>query len=120
MPTFAQKKGLIKNNNNTDPCYDAKLDRKIIEASFSATYGILPSEQRKIKHADYEIMLAGIGPDTPLVRLVQIRKEKTIKQLETMSEYEKNEYFRWQSFKNNMTPLKNRQKAIDDAFRSLF
>jgi hypothetical protein len=92
----------------------------MIEASFAATYGILPSEQRKMRHSDYEIMLAGIGPDTPLVRLIQIRKEKSIKQLEALSEYEKEEYFRWQSFKNNMTPLQNRQKAIDEAFKALF
>lgn len=120
MPTFAQKKQPTKRNNTFEnPCYDYKLDRQMIEASFAATYGILPSEQRKMRHADYEIMLAGISPDTPLVRLIQIRREKTVEELKNLNEYERREYFKWQNYKNQKLSLQSRREAIDDAFRAL-
>lgn len=64
-------------------------------------------------------MLAGISPDTPLVRLIQIRKDKTVEELKNLNEYERREYFRWQNYKNQKLSLDNRQKATDDAFRML-
>jgi hypothetical protein len=95
------------------------LDADLIKASFAFTYGILPSEQMKLRHCDYSVMMAGLSPDSPLIRIIRIRREKTVDELKKLTEAEQREYFRWQNHKNSKTNFNNKTKKIDEAFKAL-
>ena len=79
--------------------YDKDFDRDIIAASIAAEYGIPASEQKDLRASDYAIYLAGLGPDRPLSRIVQIRSETDAKRIKNMSRAELRIRNEWEAFK---------------------
>ena len=61
---------------SSDPYYDLIEDFDLIQASFQSQYGIrLSKELEGMKWDEFRSLLVGIGPDTPLGRIVSIRAE---------------------------------------------
>lgn len=61
-----------------DPYYDLFEDFDLIVSSFLSQYGfrIYSDDFRKMKWEEFRALLSGLGPDTPLGRMVQIRSEE--------------------------------------------
>lgn len=60
-----------------DPYYDLIEDFDLIISSFQTQYGIrLSRELRSMKWDEFRDLLSGLGPDTPLGRVVSIRAEE--------------------------------------------
>ncbi len=61
-----------------DPFYDILEDYDLIAASFSAQYGIrmYDAEFKDMRWLEFKALLEGLGPDTPLGRIVAIRSEE--------------------------------------------
>lgn len=67
---------LMKTRESSDPYYDLIDDFDLIIASFQAQYGIrLSRELSGMKWDEFAALLSGLGPDTPLGRIVSIRSE---------------------------------------------
>lgn len=65
-----------KSRGSSDPYYDLIEDFDLVVASFQAQYGIRLSRQLDtMKWDEFKALLTGIGPDTPLGRIVLIRAE---------------------------------------------
>ena len=61
---------------SSDPYYDLIGDYSLIVSSFQAQYGIrLSKEIDTMKWDEFKDLLIGIGPETPLGRIVSIRAE---------------------------------------------
>lgn len=77
----------------------------MIVASFAQQYGIrLYHEYETISYQEYTQLLVGIGGDTPLGSVVQIRAETDQKKIKEFNTYEKRIYKEWQDFKNQSKP----------------
>lgn len=64
------------NRESSDPYYDLIDDFDLIVASFQTQYGIrLSRELQGMKWNEFKSLLVGIGPETPLGRIVSIRAE---------------------------------------------
>lgn len=65
-----------KSRGSSDPYYDLIEDFDLVVASFQAQYGIRLSKQLDtMKWDEFKALLVGIGPDTPLGRIVSVRAE---------------------------------------------
>lgn len=61
---------------SSDPYYDLIEDFDLIVSSFQTQYGIrLSRELKGMKWDEFSDLLAGLGPETPLGRIVSIRSE---------------------------------------------
>ena len=87
----------------------------MIVASFAQQYGIrLYHEYETISYQEYTQLLVGIGGDTPLGSVVQIRAETDQKKIKEFNTYEKRIYKEWQDFKNQNKPkIDEVQKGIE-------
>lgn len=66
----------MKNRESNDPYYDLIEDFDLIISSFQAQYGIrLSRDLRGMKWTEFSALLSGLGPETPLGRIVTIRSE---------------------------------------------
>jgi len=66
----------MKNRESSDPYYDLLEDFDLIISSFQTQYGIrLSRDLKEMKWDEFKDLLAGLGPDTPLGRVVSIRAE---------------------------------------------
>lgn len=74
-------------------------DYDLIAASFSAQYGIrlYTKEFKDMKWQEFVALLSGIGPDTPLGRIVQIRSEDDKDVLKGFSKEEKRIRSEWRA-----------------------
>lgn len=63
---------------SSDPYYDLFEDYDLIVSSFSAQYGIrlYTNEFQTMRWVEFKALLIGLGPETPLGRIVSIRSEK--------------------------------------------
>lgn len=62
---------------NDDPYYDLIDDFDLVVASFQAQYGIrLSRDLRGMQWDEFRILLVGLGPETPLGRIISIRAEE--------------------------------------------
>lgn len=65
------------NRESNDPYYDLIEDFDLIISSFQTQYGIrLSRELKNMKWDEFKDLLSGLGPDTPLGRIVSIRSEE--------------------------------------------
>lgn len=65
-----------KNRESDDPYYDLIDDFGLIVSSFQSQYGIRISKDiQTMKWDEFKDLLSGLGPDTPLGRIVSIRAE---------------------------------------------
>jgi hypothetical protein len=75
-------------------------------------YGIRLSHEPDIAVSEYFRLLAGIMPDTPLGKIVQIRMEKDPKILKEYGDYEKRIRREWAEFKAHKH--KKQQQVSDE------
>jgi len=68
-PDFAKRK------NPYNDWYDLYEDWDLIEASFTAQYGIRLRYEPDMSWGEFSTLLAGLMPDTPLGQIVSIRSE---------------------------------------------
>lgn len=65
-----------KNRESSEPYYDLIDDFDLILSSFQSQYGLrLSKELETMKWSEFVAMLSGLGPETPLGRIVSIRAE---------------------------------------------
>lgn len=66
-----------KIRESSDPYYDLIEDFDLIVSSFQTQYGIrLSRELKEMKWDEFKDLLGGLGPETPLGRIVSIRAEE--------------------------------------------
>lgn len=83
-------------------------------SSFAQQYGIrLHQEYETISYQEYTQLLIGIGGDTPLGNVVQIRAETDSKKINEFNTYEKRIYREWQDYINENKP------KVDDVQRGI-
>lgn len=68
-PDFAERQGF------REQWYDLYEDWGLIEASFTAQYGIRLRSEYEMPWGEFSTLLAGIMPETPLGQVVSIRSE---------------------------------------------
>lgn len=69
----------------------------MIQASFQAQYGIrLSRELKGMKWSEFRALLVGIGPETPLGRIVSIRSETDKDILKNYTPSQKRIHSEWQ------------------------
>lgn len=80
-----------RRRESDDPYYDIVEDYDLIVASFSAQYGIrmYTKEFKEMKWVEFRALLAGLGADTPLGKIIAIRSEEDKDVLETFSDYQR-------------------------------
>lgn len=67
---------MVTTRGSVDPYYDLIDDFGLIVSSFQAQYGLrLSRELPGMTWDEFKDLLAGIGPETPLGRIVTIRSE---------------------------------------------
>ena len=94
----------------------------MIVASFAQQYGIrLHQEYETISFQEYTQLLIGIGGDTPLGNVVQIRAETDQKKIKEFNTYEKRIYREWQEYRNrNKTSTAKKGVEVQQWLKSLF
>lgn len=86
----------FKNNKKTNAYYDIFDDWGLIEASFNAQYGIrLRKDAVAMTWNEFETLLVGIAPDTPLGNIVAIRAEKDPKILKQFNAQQRKIHRNW-------------------------
>lgn len=67
----------MKNRESSDPYYDLIEDFDLIVSSFQSQYGIrLSRDLRGMKWTEFSALISGLGPESPLGRIVSIRSEE--------------------------------------------
>lgn len=85
-----------KNRESDDPYYDLIDDFGLIISSFQTQYGLrLSRELQAMKWDEFRDLLSGLGPDTPLGRMVAIRSEDDPEILENFSPEQKRIRMEW-------------------------
>ena len=83
----------------------------MIVSSFAQQYSIrLMADDIDISHSEYISLLTGLGPDTPLGRIVRIRAEKDPKIIKNFSESEREIHNEWKKYKNSLINKNNKEK----------
>ena len=95
-----------------DAYYDIIADYELIEASFAQQYGIRLRREIDMTWDEFITLLAGIGGDTPLGRIVSIRSETDKDRIKHFTPEEKKIRNEWRT-KNRHTITD--QKEIDTA-----
>ena len=90
-----------RRRESDDPYYDIVEDYDLIVASFSAQYGIrmYTKEFKEMKWVEFRALLAGLGADTPLGKIISIRSEEDKDVLETFSDYQRRIRNEWRARK---------------------
>ena len=71
-------------------------------------------EYETISYTEYRQLLIGIGGDTPLGNIVQIRAETDRKKINEFNTYEKRIHREWQEFRNKNKPkVDNSGKGVE-------
>ena len=101
------KNDFKEKRKSTEHFYDLEFDYDLIVSSFAMQYGIRLSHEPDISVSEYYRLLAGIMPETPLGKIVQIRMEKDPKILKEFGDYERDVRSKWAEFK-----VKNHKKEV--------
>lgn len=90
-----------RRRESDDPYYDIVEDYDLIVASFSAQYGIrmYTKEFKEMKWVEFRALLAGLGADTPLGKIIAIRSEEDKDVLENFSDYQRRIRNEWRARK---------------------
>ena len=100
-------------------------DWGLIEASFTAQYGIRLRAEEEMSWSEFSTLLAGIMPETPLGQIITIRSENdkdTLKHFTPAQHKIRNEWRSKFNQKAKMDPkvaeqqLKNLQQALKQVF----
>lgn len=107
----------VKTGESSDPYYDLIEDYDLIVASFSSQYGIrmYSREFQEMKWMEFKALLAGLGPDTPLGRIVSIRAENDKEVLKNFTPEQKRIRNEWHQRKAKMVT----QSELDEFLESM-
>lgn len=85
-------------------------------------YGIrLHREYETISYQEFNQLLSGLGGETPLGYIVQIRAETDQKKIKEFNTYEKRLYNEWQEFRRNKNNKSERSgEEIQQWLKSIF
>lgn len=72
-----------------------------------------------ISHSEYISLLTGLGPETPLGRIVRIRAEKDPKIIKNFSESEFEIYNEWKKYRNSLLNKSNKEKERSQTNKEL-
>ncbi|MCD2348473.1 MULTISPECIES: Gp15 family bacteriophage protein [Clostridium] len=88
----------------------------MIEASFTAQYGIRLRNERDMSWAEFSTLLNGIMPKTPLGQIVSIRSEEDENMLKNFTPEQHRIRNEWRNKHNPVNDLtdEEKQKAIRD------
>jgi hypothetical protein len=90
-----QKNDFATARKEDESWYDLKLDRDLIEASFAMQYGIRLRIENEMTWGEFCALLRGLGPETPLGRIVAIRSEKDPARIKKFSAAERKIRLAW-------------------------
>lgn len=107
----------MKLRESSDPYYDLVGDYDLIVASFSSQYGIrmYSKEFQEMKWMEFKALLAGLGPDTPLGRIVSIRAEDDKETLKNFTPEQRKIRNEWRQKKAKMVT----QSELDEFLESM-
>lgn len=96
-------------------------DFDLIVASFQAQYGIRLSKQlNTMKWDEFKALLIGIGPDTPLGRIVSIRSEDDKDVLKYFTAAQNRIRNEWRTRHRKVNASKESQKQILEQLKEAF
>lgn len=88
----------ITDRESSDPYYDLIEDFGLIVSSFQTQYGIrLSKDLAGMKWDEFADLIAGLGPETPLGRMVAIRSEDDKEVLKHFTKEQKRIRSEWRS-----------------------
>lgn len=105
--------------------YDLYEDWGLIEASFTAQYGIRLRSENDMSWGEFSTLLAGIMPETPLGQVVNIRSENDKDMLKnfTKEQHKIRNEWRDRSYKNivmDKSEMKKQVKMFQEAMKKAF
>ena len=100
-----------KNRESSEPYYDLIDDFDLILSSFQSQYGLrLSKELETMKWSEFVAMLSGLGPKTPLGRIVSIRAEDD---KEVLKHFSKEQLKIRSDYRNKMAKAMPKAKTED-------
>lgn len=112
-----------KNRESNDPYYDLIEDFDLVSSSFQTQYGIRLSRDLKgMKWDEFKSLLSGLGPETPLGRIVAIRAEEDEEMLKHFTKDHHRIRNEWRSKQAKKVPEEKLSEVLDSlkaAFISL-
>lgn len=106
-----------KTGESHEPYYDLFEDFDLIVSSFLAQYGIriLSPDLKTMSWDEFKALLSGIGPDTPLGRIVTIRAETD---KEIIKNFTKDQHKIWSEWRSRQAENTS-QEATDEFLRMM-
>lgn len=100
-----------------DPYYDLFEDFDLITASLRSQYGVsvYSEDFKNMKWDEFKSLLSGIGPDTPLGRVVAIRAEDD---KDIIQKFTPNQRKIWRDWRNRTAQGKS-EEEISDVLESI-
>lgn len=109
-----------KIRESSDPYYDLIDDFDLVMSSFQAQYGIrLSRELSTMKWNEFRNLLVGLGPETPLGRIVAIRAEDDKEILKHFSKDQKRIRSEWRMRRAKKVSPENMDQILEDIKQSL-
>lgn len=96
-PTRSQRPDFAKSQAYKEDWYDMYQDWGLIEASFTAQYGIRLRNEPDMSWNEFCTLLAGIMPETPLGQIVSIRSENDKDALKNFTTEQRSIRSEWRS-----------------------
>ena len=109
-----------RKRESSDPYYDLIDDFDLVVASFQSQYGIrLSRELNNMKWSEFSALLVGIGPDTPLGRIVAIRAEDDAEVLKNFTKEQNRIRNEWRSRRAKQISKKEMENVLN-GFKNAF
>lgn len=86
-------------NSKSDVFYDLEFDAQIIATSIWQQYHIDPHEQEDLTLEEFLLSVQGLGAETPLGKIVQIRAENNPERIKKLTIWERKIRNDWAAFK---------------------
>lgn len=109
-----------RKRESSDPYYDLIDDFDLVVASFQSQYGIrLSRELNNMKWSEFSALLVGMGPDTPLGRIVAIRAEEDAEVLKNFTKEQNRIRNEWRSRRAKQISKKEMENVLN-GFKNAF
>ena len=105
---------------NSEVWYDLEHDAELITQSVAKQYKLLPSEQEKIHYSEWLLLVGGLMEDTPLGRVVLIRKEQDRDRIKRFTPYEMRIHNEWRSFRTKKLLANAKPEDFSKQFEKMF
>lgn len=110
-----------KNRESSDPYYDIVEDYDLIASSMMSQYGIRMYDEsfKEMSWMEFRALIEGLGPDTPLGRIVSIRAEEDKDVLKHFSKEQKrirNDWLRRKAKAKSKEELADVVESLKQAF----